>query len=349
MAKGGGSTTQTTQVKLPKWVDKASQQNYQFAQEIADKPFNPYLGQTVADVATGTEDAYDLFYNTLGQGNENYAAAGDLFTKQGGGILGMDRAAYTNPFTDEVESKALGALDKSRVQALMGNADKARASKAFGGDRAAIVDAVTNAETAEKAGILSAGLRKEGFDTATQNMLADLAGFGAAGQGQIATGDAFNKQRMGDVTGLLGIGQQQQAQQQRELDDTKGRFDEANNYDLERLNILLSSLGMSPYGKTEVAKGTTSGGGTDFAQMGLGLVSILAGLSDERLKENLVQVGEEAGIPIYEYNYIGDDTKMRGPMAQDIEKVMPEAVIDFNGVKMVDRRVLGVLGWEEAA
>jgi hypothetical protein len=351
MAKGGGTTKQISEVKLPEWVEKASQNNYKFAQQIADKPFNPYLGKTVADVATGTEDAYDLFYNTIGQGNQNYANASSLFDKQGGGILGLDRSQYMNPLIDEVEGKALGALDKSRVQALMGNADKARSAKAFGGDRAAIVDAVTNAETAEKAGLLSAGLRKDAWDTATSTLMGDLAGFGAAGQGQLATGDAFNKQRMSDVTGLLGIGQQQQAQQQMELDDTKGKFDEANNYDLERLNTLLASLGMSPYGRTESTTAKTSGGGFDPAQFGLGVLSIFAGMSpsDERVKENLVRVGEEEGIPVYEYNYIGNDTKMRGPMAQDIEKVLPGAVVEVGGVKMVDRQVLGILGWKEAA
>lgn len=349
MAKGGGSTTQTTQVKLPKWVEQASQSNYNFAQDIADKPYNPFLGQTVADLGQGTTDAFDLFYNTLGQGNENYAAASDLFTKQGQGLLGMDRSAYMNPLIDEVEGKALSALDKSRVQSLMGNADKARASKAFGGDRAAVVDAVTNSETAEKAGILSAGLRKDAWDTATGMMQGDLAGFGQAGQGQIATGDAFNKQRLSDVTGLLGIGQTQQNQQQAELDDIKGRFDEANNYDLERLNILLSSLGMSPYGRTETTKGTTSGGGFDPAQFGVGLISALAGLSDERVKDNVVRIGTKHDIPIYEYTYKGSDKKMRGPMAQDVEKVLPDAVIDVGGVKMVDRGILGALGWKEVA
>jgi hypothetical protein len=227
----------------------------------------------------------------------------------------------------------------------MTNADKARSAGAFGGDRAAIIDAVTNAETAEKAGLLSANLRKDAFDTASGLMTGDLAAWGNAAAGNIATGDAFNKQRMSDVTGLLGIGQQQQGQQQAELDDLKGRFDEANNYDLERLNILLASLGMSPYGRTETTTATGGGGGFDAAQFGLGLISTLAGLSDERAKENLVRVGEKHGVPVYNYNYKGDPTPHRGPMAQDVEKVLPESVISVGGVKMVDKEVLGILGY----
>jgi len=344
-------TTQVTEVKLPEWVDKASQKNYALAEQIAAKPYEAYTGQTVAGTNQTTEDAFNLFKGKLGIGDDNFSAANNLFAKQGAGIAGLDRSTYMNPYIDEVENKALGALDKQRVQALMGNADKAVAAKAFGGNRSAVVDAVTNAETADKAGILSANLRKDAFDNATAQMQGELTAAGAAGQGQLATGNALLDQRNKDFTGLLGIGTQQQAQTQKELDDAKGKFDEEKNYDLERLNVLLSSLGMSPYGKTENATKTTQGGssGTDFAQMGLGILSLLMGISDERMKTDIKKVGtdEETGIPLYSYRYKGDPKtypKILGPMAQDVEKTIPAAVAEVGGIKMVDKRILGILG-----
>jgi len=349
--KQPSTTTQITEVKLPAWVDAAAKKNYAFAEQIANKPYEAYTGQTVADTNQDIEDAFSLFKGKLGVGDANFSAANDLFAKQGAGIAGMDRSTYMNPYIDEVETKALGALDKQRVQALMSNADKAIAAKAFGGNRSAVVDAVTNAETADKAGILSANLRKDAFDNATSQMQGDLAAAGAAGQGQLATGNALLDQRNKDFTGLLGIGQQQQQQLQKELDDAKGRFDEEKNHDLESLNVLLSSLGMSPYGKTETATKTSQGGssGTDFAQMGLGILSLLMGISDERMKTDIKKVGEdeETGLPLYSYRYKGDPKtypKILGPMAQDVEKILPGAVAEVGGIKMVDKRVLGILG-----
>lgn len=183
-------------------------------------------------------------------------------------------------------------------------------------------------------------------------MQGDLSAMGQAAAGQLATGGAALDARNKNFSGLLGIGSQEQMQQQRELDSAKGEWDKAQNHDIEQLNVLLSSLGMSPYGKSESTdKVTSGGGGTDFAQMGTGIISILGalfGLSDERTKTDIEKVGvnEATGIPIYDYRYKGDpknSPKIRGPMAQDVEAVFPEHVIEVNGIKAVDRRVLGVL------
>lgn len=60
--------------------------------------------------------------------------------------------------------------------------------------------------------------------------------------------------------------------------------------------------------------------------------------SDKRIKDDIEQVGEtNEGLPIYEFR-IGDDGEMQaGVMAQDVEKVNPEAVVDTpQGIKAVD-------------
>ena len=53
-------------------------------------------------------------------------------------------------------------------------------------------------------------------------------------------------------------------------------------------------------------------------------------ISDRRLKENVREVGDLAGVlPIYEYNYIGGRRRYRGLMAQDVERIAPDAVIEL--------------------
>lgn len=63
-------------------------------------------------------------------------------------------------------------------------------------------------------------------------------------------------------------------------------------------------------------------------------------LSDERAKENIEEVGKLAdGQKVYAYNYKGDPDERThiGLMAQEVEKVKPEAVGEFaNGLKGVD-------------
>ena len=101
-----------------------------------------------------------------------------------------------------------------------------------------------------------------------------------------------------------------------------------------------------------------------------GLLGLGAGAlkpSDERIKENIVPMGkvlamdpdhdetksrmatifaatDKDELPIYQYSYKGDPSSTRhiGPMAQDVERIDPQAVKSIGGVKHIDtRRVMG--------
>jgi hypothetical protein len=70
-----------------------------------------------------------------------------------------------------------------------------------------------------------------------------------------------------------------------------------------------------------------------------GLGSAFGGFmsSDVRLKENIKRVGtSKQGFGIYSYNYIGDNQKYRGVMAQEVQASMPEAVTEIGGYLAVD-------------
>ncbi len=75
---------------------------------------------------------------------------------------------------------------------------------------------------------------------------------------------------------------------------------------------------------TGTSSGDSSSGGLGKAiGFGLGL------LSDERLKKDIVEIGEHEGLPVYEFRYKweDEDTVVHvGVMAQDVAKAMPEAL-----------------------
>jgi hypothetical protein len=81
------------------------------------------------------------------------------------------------------------------------------------------------------------------------------------------------------------------------------------------------------------------------AGTGLGAAGI-AKYSDRRLKENIELVGrdERTMLPLYEFEYKGGDgRRFLGVMADDVEKVFPQAVIEMsNGYKAVDYDLLGI-------
>ena len=62
---------------------------------------------------------------------------------------------------------------------------------------------------------------------------------------------------------------------------------------------------------------------------GLGSIGQGIAMSDIRLKEAITPTGDatQNGIPIYTYRYIGDKQKYRGVMAQDVQRIQPDAVV----------------------
>jgi hypothetical protein len=101
-----------------------------------------------------------------------------------------------------------------------------------------------------------------------------------------------------------------------------------------------ANLGMQQRSNQVAASGANAqaqAGYTSGIFQGLGsLGGGFAAASDIRLKENIRRVGStDGGLPVYTYNYKGHNTTQMGVMAQDVEKVNPEAVTEMNGFKAV--------------
>lgn len=367
MGGGGSKQQQVSQVQLPKWVEQASGQNYQFAQQVANQPYQAYQGQTVAGFSPDQLSAMDYARNNVGAYQPVYDAGVTMAGMSGmyqpdqvraGQFTDANVGAYMNPYLDQVESNALRNLQGATQIAVNKIGDQAATSRAFGGSRQGISEGVTIAEGTKQAGDLSAKLRADAYDramqtiTADQNrtLQADLANQSTglqnanrqltAAQTMSGIADQGRKSMADDVTRMLTLGQLQQQQEQRYLDDAYSRFTEARDYPKEQLNILLSALGMSPYGKTQT---TTQDNPTNWGGVASGAGSAILGLamlSDEDMKTDIEKVGKdkETGLDVYSYRYKGDPKtypKVVGLMADDIEEEMPEAVEKVAGKKAV--------------
>lgn len=82
-------------------------------------------------------------------------------------------------------------------------------------------------------------------------------------------------------------------------------------------------------------EGVLGGAGQAAGQAGGAYAASLIA-SDMKVKENISEVGKlHNGLPVYIYNYIGDNTPQIGVMAQDVEKVNKDAVVTVDGIKHV--------------
>ena len=62
----------------------------------------------------------------------------------------------------------------------------------------------------------------------------------------------------------------------------------------------------------------------------------IAFLSDRKLKKNIKNVGTHKGLNVYTFNYLWDNKKRTGFMADEVERVVPEAVINSGNYKKVN-------------
>ena len=53
-------------------------------------------------------------------------------------------------------------------------------------------------------------------------------------------------------------------------------------------------------------------------------------ISDKTLKYDIEHIGEHGDLGVYEYSYIGSEQRFVGFMAQEVEKKLPHAVVQFD-------------------
>lgn len=151
------------------------------------------------------------------------------------------------------------------------------------------------------------------------NRLANTVGMGQAS----AAGQAANSlNAANNITGILG---------------NQGDIRSAGTMANQNIQNQALGGGMQMLQGGLMGSGLLGGGGLAGGGMaGAGLGALM--FSDERLKEAIERVGEtDDGIPIYKWRYKGETQMHVGPMAQDVEKVKPDAVLTHeSGYKILN-------------
>ena len=145
------------------------------------------------------------------------------------------------------------------------------------------------------------------------NQLFNVAGMGQSASSQAGAGTANLLTGIGSVQSTVPLAAAQVASQQgaQALQAGGSAFGALGGF---------SGIGsMMGLGSGGAALGGSAAGGA-------GLTSLMSSFSDERLKENAVQVGADDIGGIYEFNYIGDPQRYKGRMAQELLETRPDAV-----------------------
>ena len=308
--------------------------------------FNPFMQQGAAGLQSGMSGLDDVSKNL------NPYASGE-YLKQGG-----------NPYLEATLKSAM----KDAANGV--NAQFSSAGRYGSGANA---DAL-----ASRLGKISTDARMQDYNQQQQNMLSangqlqqlaglrsslgqGLAGIGQQGVNNMAgAGGALSglaTARNTDAANQMGVGSQRMDYQQ-QLIDALNQAPWAKVGNLAQIAGGIGGLGGTSTGFSQGQQSMSGGGlgsmlGGGLAGLG-GLGNLFGGLgkfmgaggfaslfSDERLKENIKAVGKtNDGQKVYAYNYKDDPLKRTtlGLMAQEVEKVKPEAVHKdpFSGFRMVN-------------
>lgn len=302
MSKGGGTSTETTTSTLDPQIKSLLMGNYQHAQGVANQPFTPFSGEQVADF-NPTQTLGQGMLTTLGKSNIGDAplstaigAAGSASsfkpsTVSAGTLPGTDLSPYENPFQQDVIDTTMKQLGQARDAGIVSDNQRATAAGAFGGDRGAVLNSLTNKNYFDTAASTVANLNAQNFTQAQNAATSDLNRTLTADQGNQAAGvqganinlggasllgDLSDKQIQDALTkaGLVaGVGDQQQQLQQQKDDASYQEFLRKIGYPAQQQQILNQSLGLLPNLTNETKTGTQPGDG------GLGTMGLLGNLA----------------------------------------------------------------------
>jgi len=281
-----------------------------------------------------TQDQYSTF--------TPYSAA------QYGDLLSGKVDTDTGPFKDVADVYGRQAMSQLTGNVLPGIRSAMTQSQAGGGTRGDIVQANAIASANQQ---MTDNIAKAQFDAYNQaqamRMPAAQMGLGAQQQ-QMAYGmqgaDAMRGAlgqypstlqaplAMSDAVG--GVGAQQRAMNQAGIDRDMQRYEYQSQLANTGLQNYLAGISGEYGGQTQAVG---AGGPSPVAGIAAALAANPALFtSDVRVKENIAPAGKWKDHNAYTFNYIGDDTRRRSVMAQEVEQTHPQAVVEIAGIKHVD-------------
>ena len=180
-------------------------------------------------------------------------------------------------------------------------------------------------------GKLMSGTTPQAIAEQVQNLGLQRAGqiqaMNLAARGQlVGERTAEQERRYQQLFGLVGTGQASAAQQAANI---QGSTSNIGDLLTQSANARAAGLVGAANAQSQMYQGLLGAGTT------LGAASIYA--SDRRIKTDITQIGMlDNGLPIYKFRYKGGDSLHVGVMAQDVEQVNPDAVVEIDGIKHVN-------------
>lgn len=285
---GGSQSQQSSQQQMPPWM----QNQWQTVINMGNTAANRSASQAVAPLNANQNQAFANAQTMYGSGQQGMGMAGGMDTNvMQAGISPQSIQNYMNPYTSSVVNTTLGQMQQQENNQDAAINSQATAANAFGGNRAAVAQALNNQQWTNAMGQTAASLNNQGFMNAGQ-LAAQNAATQLQGANQLQNNILGSQQLlMGQNQNLLNAGNQQQQQSQN-----------VANWPIQAAQIAGAALNPG-VGGTVQSSGqygnymTGLQSGMMGANMGNNLMNYYnnAGLTDEQLQNAITGAGQYFG------------------------------------------------------
>jgi len=295
-------TQQTSSTSIPKYITNAGKSLVRKAENLT-KPYQPYTGERVAGFTGDQENAFqsvrDIVASAPQVGDEALAGA-RTYASAPGQSISTERIVdedgrlgkiddYMNPYTKLALDSAIAEITREADRQSNRIGAQATSAGAFGDARHGILESLNNLRTSEAVGDTAGNFLTNAFNTAMNQRSGDLNRFlnadqanaqyaeTALGRGLTGSGALIDRagaeqsRLLNEVQALLGVGNQQQNNEQAQLDADYEEFWKKYLHQFSSLEALGGALRGAPF---ETSQTTTQ---TEPDNSGIGLAGSIAG------------------------------------------------------------------------
>ena len=247
---------------------------------------------------------------------------------------------FQNPYVQQTLAPALADLQRLGTGSFGDIGQQATQAGAFGSARQALREAELGRSLAQEAGRLSANVRSAAYESAADRALGQLAREQAGAAALFDAGENLRQIEQQNIFAPVAA--------TRFLSDIVSRVPQGQAPQTVSLGRSGGLLGGGGIGSSLLSSGLSSLGG--FGGFGQAIGSVFSpspvgpylpyGYSDERLKEDIKLVRKEGEYNIYQFRYIGKPKVYEGVIAQEVEKINPNAVKEFDGYLAVNYEMI---------
>lgn len=282
--------TKTQKRSIPPWLEEGSKQAVDIARGIAERPYEAFTGQRVAEAAPGELRARELALTEGGDYRQDVERARELAERGATSFADADIDAYMNPFIESALEPAARELREEGLRRQTEVGQQAAMASAFGGSRAAILESEASGKSIEAISDLYARGYQQAYESAANRFDQDRVSARAASDQFLETGAQGQQMLSNEMNNLLVTGGLERSLKQANLDFDFQQFMEARDWDITNLQPLLATLSTVPHGETVTTK--TKGG--EFGAI-LGAAATVAGAYFTGGLSTMIQMGKKTG------------------------------------------------------